>query len=512
MANTVATSTAATALDTVLEPKLAQASDGTLFLLYYDGTAMVYRSAPSPYTTWSAATTLPLSGSNRYGGAIHYNASDNSLDVVYHQNGGGIYYVKLSYSSGTTTWSNGSAVLITLTAGTGSTGEVAWIGKDQAGTLWVVSNQTSTTWEAYYSTDGGATWTASVTGATEGGGSPMQPAAALVGKYLLVCYSHNNGQLAWRRLDTTGTLTAWSTEQLVNLGVNPDFYPGDLMSLAVDGAGRAIFVMSGQTFNFASGVWAKVYTPTSDTWGADTHLGTLVGGANPDFNGVAASNGSDIWVLYTHGSATAGQSTLVMKKWTSSSATWDTSATTLEATVANYQNPTAVATSSTLYFAYTTGSASPYTVAQDSVATSSLATLTRTVATTAALLATLTRSVAASGALLGTFTHGVNTTAALGGTLTHTLTPTTAALRATATRGVAGSVTLESTLTRALGVASAFSATTTHGLPTSASLSGGATTRTVSLTGAIGVVVLATIPLTIEMPGIVLYSEMGGDV
>lgn len=567
MANTVSTSTVATALDMVLEPKMAQATDGTLFVMYYDGTEMVYRSAVSPYSTWSGATTLPTSGSTRFGGSIHYNSSDNSIDVFYHINTGVITYVKLTYNSGTTSWSNGTAQTIGTGAG-GSSGEIIWGGKDQGGNLWCVFNASNTTWSASYSTDGGSTWNVSIAGASVGTGSSVdQPSAVMVGKYLLVCYSNNAGQLAWRRLDTTGTLTSWSVQQAVNLGPNPDFYPGDLMSLAVDGNGKAIFVMSGQTFNFGSGVWAKIYDPTGDTWGADTHIGSSGGGANPDFNGFAAGNGTDVWVIYTHSpTATAAQNTLLMKKYTASTTTWDTSATTLEGTTDNYQNPNAVATSNTLYFVYTIGTANPWTVVEDSIATSSLVTNTRTVATTVALISTLTRTVTDDVALQGTLTRTITDDVALQGTLTRTVpddaallatlthtTASTAALLSTLTRAVSDDVTLQSTLQRTVGATSAFSATITRTVTCDAALSGagerflsataalvntftrtvgadvalespaalrsvavtmslsGPAVHAVPLTGAIGNVIVASVQFTIEMPGVTFFHQMGGD-
>lgn len=533
MANTVSTSTAATALDTNLEPKMAIASDGTLFLLYYDGTEMVYRSAVSPYSTWSSATTLPTSGSTRFGGSIHYNAADNSIDVFYHINTGIVTYVKLSYSSGTNTWSNGIAQTIGTGAG-GSSGEVIWGGKDQGGNLWCVFNVSNTTWSASYSTDGGTTWNVSITAASVGTGASVdQPSAVMVGKYLLVCYSNNAGQLAWRRLDTTGTLTAWSVQQTVNLGPNPDFYPGDLMSLAVDGNGKATFVMSGQTFNFGSGVWAKTYDPTADTWGADVHIGATGGGANPDFNGFVASNGTDLWAIYTHSaSGTAASDALVMKKYTASSTTWDTNATTLEATVANYVNPTAVATSNTLYFAYVTGTATPWTISQDSIATSSLTTITKTSSpTTVALLLEQTHpSAPTTVALQGTLTHpSAPTTVALQSlNLTHPSAPTTVAIQSVDLTHPSSptTVALLATFTHpSTPVTTALLVTTSHpSAPTTVALSGTFThpvapltvslsslTHFVPTTAAIGSISVASVPLLIQMPGIHWTMIMGGD-
>lgn len=364
-AQLVSTSTSANATYEGGGHMVCVASDGTACVIYYDGTSMVYRSAASPYSTWSSPTTLPSSGANRFAASAVLNPADDSIDVAYHISGTSLVHVKLTKSG--SAWAAGTQHTVTATGASGSSGEPVWIGRDGSGRLWVVGNQSNTTWQAWYSSDGGVTWNSSITGATMAS-SAVAPWAAICGNYLVVIWGENtNGNMTWRRLDTTGVLTSWSAAQNVQLGNAGGFgtfWNGDYAAFAADGNGKGVAVWSDGPVGFGSGISAAVYDPSTDTWGHYANLDTLSGG-NADGNVCAVNANGDVSVFFPEYAAATSFS-LQYATWDHSTATWGAK-TQLEASGTNIANPNAGYGNGLIGVSYTIGTASPWSVEFDTL-------------------------------------------------------------------------------------------------------------------------------------------------
>ena len=158
---------------------------------------------------------------------------------------------------------------------------------------------------------------------------------------------------------------------------------------------------------------------------------------------------------------------------------------------------------------YVTGTASTWTLVEDSLTFGGGATtFTRTVPASAALLATATRAVPSSAALLATNTRQAPASAALQATNTRTVStsatllqtlsravPASAALVATQSRTVPGSAALRSTQTRTVTASGALLATNTRQIVVIAALSGGASvTRQIPASAALLATVIRQVP------------------
>lgn len=407
MPTTIDTSTITDATGSGSGVKLALApSDASGIAVYSNGAQTNLATAQSPYTSW--ATQLIGAATTRNGSALHVN-SDDTVDVLVSSPSTGLYY--FHYTRSSNTWSNNSSTNIDTGHGAalGGAAAAAWIGKDSQSRLWVVGcdDGVNNPFQVFcsVSTNGGAAWShGTPDGTVLGENNHRGVAAALIGNYLVIVYDSGSGGLSYRRVDVHGaSLGAWSAAAAVT-GVS-DATINSVLSLGpIPGGSTGALVYSGN-----NGISALVYDAGADTWGAATVLDSSTSSAQPDV--VAGASGAcyALWSQF----AAANSFALVYKKYNGTS--WDSSATTLEASGANrkWVSGTYNATSPKLDYIWTEGTASPYNVQFDSA---SLASNVNLPAVSGGLVATLGGAInppavalpAASGGLIATLGGSLN--------------------------------------------------------------------------------------------------------
>lgn len=351
---TASTSTSATATAYAQRRLLHVASDGTAIALYYDGSNWQWRTASSPYTSWSSATAV-TNATRATELASVIDGSDH-VHVAYKKAGGpDLAYRKLTFASGS--WSPGAETVI-ASGDFGIATEYLSTAIDVDGRIWVYTFRYigSESAEIYYSANG-TSWTNSLTPATNGSGS----AAAVIaraGDYIVMIRC-SGGTLFWRRANTNGSVGAWSSESSkASVGIWNDH---QIVALA-DVNGRLVLAAQpNNTTDYA--IRTISYQPGTDTWDTST---ADIGTAAADRNPALARIGDDVYCVWSEFSASNSYA-IVYKAWTASSATWG-SKTTLVAAGANRLHVNAGGTASVLGVLWTAGTASPYDVVFDSVA------------------------------------------------------------------------------------------------------------------------------------------------
>ncbi len=343
---TIGTTTNANATRWWGQRKLLFAADGTSCAIYQDGTDLVFRAASSPYASWGSAVTIQASGQAEADAII---AGDDTIDVVYKKSGNANLGHRRMTKSGAS-WTVGSEHLITGSANDfGSGGEILRVCRDVSDRLWVAYFQWvgSYSWEAQYSTDNGSTWNSSITGGT-GGIEQHNLALFSAGNYVVVVTSQD-GNLKWRRCDTTGTLTTWTAAQSSNQG----FYGDHKFSSAMDGSG--IVVLAAQPNNSTDyAIRTCRYDSGSDTWGNQVDIGASASDRSPSVV-VAGSSVAAAWAKYS----ASNDYSVVYKLW--DGAAWGTE-TEIVACGANRTYISAGWDGSGVAAIWTEGTGSPYDV------------------------------------------------------------------------------------------------------------------------------------------------------
>lgn len=264
-------------------------SDGTAVTAWWDGTSTVFKTAASPYTTWSATTTVAATLDD----FAAVTDGSNGLWFAYRDAASALSVVKADRSAGV--WTVGTPVVV-------DSGETHSPGltRSSGGTL-VVSFQRLTSGtlnelRLATSTNSGATWTTETPASLAGESQAAASTPTFVGSSLGVAYNDGAGQLRWRTRPSSGG--SWSGA--TNLGaVNADRF-----SLASDGS-STLFLAS-QT---AAGGAIAYRSLTSGTWGSEISLA-----ATATDGPTLSTDGTKVWVLYTR---TIGprQSQLLYRVW-----------------------------------------------------------------------------------------------------------------------------------------------------------------------------------------------------
>lgn len=341
------------------------ASDGTAFVMYMASSSVLkFKAAASPYTSWSSATTIQTLGANYSPASCCIDGSD-TIYVAYKKSSGGLYQVTLTKSG--STWLVGTEHAVAASGDFGNAGEGVYVLLDGNSRLWIVAhfwNGSADVWNAYYSTNGGTTWTTSLSGGGLYEINKQTIVAAMIGKYLVVVYG-NGGSLEWRRLDTTGTLTSWTAEQSKTAtGINADAQ----FALCADTNGNGVLAVSPPSGSTTYAIRTLIYTASTDTWGSQTDIGTTTSDLSPC---VVNANGT-VYCFWSERAA-ANNYAIVYKTWNGSS--WS-GKTTLIASGSNRLYANAGYGASTVGVSDTLGTANPWTVEFASI--SLAATLTRT--------------------------------------------------------------------------------------------------------------------------------------
>lgn len=518
--NIDATLTVQDAVNADHSPHIFTMSNGDLLTIYYNGTNLVWRSKSGG--SWSAATTITLdtgvtppqvSYLTRNGDVIFAVVSKDPIDASHNGD-----FFQLTYNTGTHTLATTNKQLDAAdgaekAAGIGyisgasannqvqvlhgnAAGNFATIqqlnvnptifGTDQVPTMMdyrssartgLVTDGTTVNYLIYAIAASGTAFKVerfATSSATDNVESPPAPAANLAGvtavwdgtNYVFIA---NEGGAKLRYLIRTGTNTygAW-TDILSDASLT-----GQPAVCVKSNGDLALFYRTNK--NQANGeIWCV--QRTGGTWGSPSLLagGAATGWSNPSCAASDLNDAGVARVVYVTG--TASTWTLV-----EDSLTFGGGATTFTRTV-----PASAA------LLATTTRAAPASAAL-------LATNTRATPASAALLATNTRTVNASAAVQATNSRGIPSSAALQQTNSRNV-PASAALQVTLSRAVPGSAALQSTQTRTVTASGALLATNTRQIAASVALSGGASVRTVPASAALQAIgVTRQIPASVAL-------------
>lgn len=296
---------------------------GAALVFYWTGSAWEWRtSSGSPYTSWSSASTV--TGAVQVAGlASVMDPATGNLHVIHKTSGGpDVVYRLFTYSAGS--WSMGSSTTIS-TFDSGGNGEPLGLTLDASGRIWAcIQHWTgSATCDIFYSATG-TSWTSSLTGSVAS--SSFSFGVCAVGNYVVFVRCHPSSGFYWRRVDITGSLTSWSTEQSFSTPV----YQDHNFALAEDGAGRLLAACS-PFLNPDHAIYTATYSTGTDSWTARGEIGT---GGNDRWPSLAKNPSTGnvycVWSEY----AASNSYAVVYKEWDDGAATWG-SKTTLQASGAN---------------------------------------------------------------------------------------------------------------------------------------------------------------------------------
>lgn len=351
MANTISTSTSALATAYSPGQLVAMSASGDALVIWYDGVSVKWSYASSPYTSWTTATLLASIGSDWQAG-IYKLATDNALLVCSTGSATMVSYL-FTYNSGSHSWSAGSQVTVLSGGGVGNSGSVA-LDADAQGRIWAAwyGFPGANTVEVYYTADSGATWTASTT-FTPSGSQFGQVALAYCGNYIVVVFCNSStNTFFYARIDAhSASLGSWSTAAAITNCTMDNSAPG-ISFRGAPGSNYGVFV--GDEF---SAIPSQSYNALTDVWSAITNIG----GSSSDKKPTLISDGTNLYCLWSLFSA-ANNYSLVYKKWTASTQTWDAASTELEANGTNIAYASGGYGNSTLGFVYTVGTATPWSV------------------------------------------------------------------------------------------------------------------------------------------------------
>lgn len=335
------------------------ASNGTASVVWYDGTNVKVSYASSPYTSWTSLTASAASGIIA---ASRLDTSDTVNLALYVS--AGIDYQPFTLSS--TTYSAGSLTQIASGAGgaNGLTGCI--IEKDPQNRYWVVTSNRGGSSVLAYDTTTPATagWTLSNTTSWSSGTQNEFPAAGIVGNYLLFIYPSAASTFQYKRLDVSvASLGSWSSATA--------FTPGG-SSVTSDKyfSFRGNSTVGVQANDSGSGIWARVYTPGTDTFATAVQLSSGANDARPTV--IAGSDGN--FYVFWQSFVASNNFAIVYKKYTVASNTWDSSPTTAVSSGANNFGIAGGSNNGVLGIVYQTGTASPYNINFFSMSVSSATT------------------------------------------------------------------------------------------------------------------------------------------
>jgi hypothetical protein len=344
---TVSTSTNASATARSQRRVVHVASTGVAIALYYDGSNWQWRSASSPYSSWSSASAV--TNATREAGLTACMASNDDVHVMYRKaSGPDLGYRRLTYSAGS--WSLGSETVI-ATGDYGGGGEYFSSAVDVDGRIWLYTFKWvgSNGAEIFYSATG-TSWTSSLTPASQLN-MPASAVIARAGDYI-VAMRMDGGSINWRRVNTNGSVGSWSSESAkTSVGLYNDH---QYVALA-DGNGRLVLAAVPNGTDFA--IRTISYIPGTDAW--DTTY-TDIGTGTSDRNPALAKVGNDLYCVWSEYAA-ANSYAIVYKAWSASGASWG-SRVQMVASGANRLYVHAGGNSTTLAALWTAGTGSPYDV------------------------------------------------------------------------------------------------------------------------------------------------------
>ena len=332
--------------------------DGTAAVLWSNGSNQLFSYSAAPYSTWTNITIvtgqqMALAGYMDANGNINVvTGTASTAKPQYYP------FTRTSNPAGGSAWTLGTPVLIDgsnncLTSAVGNVANYA--GQDPLGRHWVFAGGASTyiqrnAWYSPTNNPSGA-WTRSITGAAQTA-DINSPAGGLVANYAMEVFWNGTTGFSYRRNDASvATMAGWGGASAV-ANTQPVTVTSNFAFKHIgNGLGCLIYTT-------ASGIYAQIYTASTDTWSTATALSAGANDTNPDVIPTLAGECIVVWSSY----AAANSYALVFKGY--QNGVWDTATTQLVASGANNVNANGGfdLITGTLGVVYTTGTATPWTV------------------------------------------------------------------------------------------------------------------------------------------------------
>lgn len=321
------------------------ASNGVALVGWNDGTNAVASYASSPYTSWTKLTA----GSATNGADIGMRLDTGDAVNYIYSDTASLRYAPFTLSG--TTYSRGSVVQISaVAAGAGNVG--IQIVKDTQNRYWALqTNQAGNTITIYdTTTPGTASWPLNKSISQAVNTTNIWPCSDITGNYLIVFYATGSNAFFYTRLDVSqATLGAWSTATSFTPGGSSPTW-SNFYSFRGNSTTGVLANDSG------SGIWARVYNPSADTWASAVQLSSNGNDIRPS---VVAGSDGNFYVFWSQFIATSNYA-IVYKKYTTASSTWDSAATIIDSGGAENWPVSGGSNNGMLGIVYESGSSSPF--------------------------------------------------------------------------------------------------------------------------------------------------------
>lgn len=346
-------STSTNTLATAYSPSqlTAVSANGDALVVWFDGANVKWSYAAPAYTNWATATLVSnIGGGPRWQAGLYKLPNDDVLVVTSNATPSTVSYY-FTYNSGSHSWSVGSPVTVVAGAVQYNGGSMA-MDRDAQGRIWATWLNNSSVQQIYYTADNGTSWNLSTTITVADAAITNILGLAYIGNYIVVITytAGGNGYLRYARVDAHD-VTIGSWDAVANItNCTMDNTVVSLSLLGVAGGDVGILAGSGGTLP------TQKYTASTNTWSTVTNIG-----ATSDKGGTLISDGTDLYCVWSKYSA-ANNFSLVYKKWSASSQTWEATSATLLPSGENISWASGGFGGNTLVIAYTKGTASPWKV------------------------------------------------------------------------------------------------------------------------------------------------------
>jgi|SRR5579859_238731 len=317
MANLIGTGTTTADPSIMSNTGVIIASDGTACVVWHDGTNQNFSYAAAPYTSW---TTHVLQSGDTLTASIALDTNDNAWVISNDPVNGATYYPLTKSGS---TFSRGTPTVLSVSQINSNTNSPMCTIKDPHGRYWAICNDTTRTQIRNFESSTpsvSSSWSSVPIISSNGNADSQFPCSALVGSDLVIIWkiALSGSAFEYSRLDVSASKLAsrWATPIRVTTpsGVGLD------TCFRGNPSGIGLFAYPGINGN----LYSMSYTLATDTWGTEEQFGTSAHDVFPSLISV----GNDFYCFWRM-AITPTTHSLVYKKWSGTTQTWDALPTTL---------------------------------------------------------------------------------------------------------------------------------------------------------------------------------------
>jgi hypothetical protein len=337
---------------------LFRTTNNELIVLYSDTGHLYYRKSADNGGSWGSATQIKYNDDFTGYDFDAFMDGSNNLYVAYRPTRGtqSVFMVKLAYSAGA--WTLGTERTV---ESAGSTQQYPSIVVEPSGKIWVSYSYfdgSSYTIVVKNSTDDGASWSAATTlTSTSTLAANYSTMAIYNGQYPVIAYVISYaGSKPVRSRAFNGS--SWTSEVTLDSANN-----GAVQNFSLTSVGNQV-VYAGANPGVNTAIQYAFFNGTS--WSATATVNTS---ASDTYDPQVVSDGTNVWLFYGHKGGTATAYDLYYRKY--DGASWSASGTLTSGAANNrYPHvPRTVAAGAPIPYVYQSGTAAPFTLYGNSVAT-----------------------------------------------------------------------------------------------------------------------------------------------